>query len=215
MCTTALVRRLPAAKSSIFLDKTPRCAQSRVHGERWAALAAALTLAICFAQPGIAQAADIQVNTTQQGVTSGQCSLQEAIYSSEFKFNIAVDSTDPDHFVTTGCAPGTGNDTITLVPTGAVFNFERSWDGDAHNIYGPTATPVIFSTITIEGNGATLQWANTFSPIGNSRLFAIGTVNDPGVAGTNNPGFVGTGHLTLENVYVKGFHIKGDRKSVV
>ena len=29
-------------------------------------------------------------------------------------------------FYTTGCAPGTGDDTIFLVPTGAVFNFERS-----------------------------------------------------------------------------------------
>jgi len=207
MCTTALVRRLLAAKPSIFLNKTPRRDQSHVVGERWAALAATLTLAICFAPPGAAQAADIQVNTKQQGVSNGQCSLQEAIYSSEFKLNIAVDSTDPDHFYTTGCAVGTGNDTIWLVPTGAVFDFERSWDGDAHNIYGPTATPVIFSTITIEGNGATLEWANTFSPIGNSRLFAVGTVNVP--AGTNSPGFIGTGNLTLENVSVKGFHIKG------
>jgi hypothetical protein len=88
-----------------------------------------------------------------------------------------------------------------VLPAHAVFTFDHFWDGDAHNIFGPTATPVIFSNITIEGNGATLQWVDTFSP-GNSRLFAIGTVDDPDFAS-------GTGALTLRNVYVKGFHIKG------
>jgi len=47
------------------------------------------------------------VNTTLQGVTNGLCSLQEAIYSSEFKANIAVGSTNPDTFYTTGCEAGT------------------------------------------------------------------------------------------------------------
>ena len=212
MLTMALVRRLRAVcieKSSILANEAPRFAKSRARRQKWAALAAPLILAVCFAHPRTAQAADIQVNTTQQGVSNGQCSLQEAIYSSEFKLNIAVDLTDPDHFVTTGCAPGTGNDTIWLVPTGAVFTFDHFWDGDAHNIYGPTATPVIFSTITIMGNGATLQWASPFGLIANTRLFAVGTVNDPTIVGTVNPGFVGTGNLTLMNVYVKGFRIKG------
>ena len=78
------------------------------------------------------------------------------------------------------------------------FNFTQFWDGDAHNIFGPTATPVIISTITIEGNGATLQWTG----VGNSRLFAVAIVNDPDFPS-------GTGNLTLRNVYIKGFHVKG------
>jgi hypothetical protein len=55
--------------------------------------------------------------------------------------------------------------------------------------------------MTIEGNGATLQWFDRFRP-GNSRLFAIGKVDDE-----NFP--KGTGELTLTNVYIKGFHVKG------
>jgi hypothetical protein len=39
---------------------------------------------------GPVHAATIQVNTTQQGVTNGQCSLQEAIHASEFKQNKAI-----------------------------------------------------------------------------------------------------------------------------
>src|SRR5262245_55285906 len=79
--------------------------------------------------------------------------------------------------------------------------FDRSWDADSHNIFGPTATPIIISKITIEGNGATLQSFDTARP-NNSRLFAIGTVNVPGLPS-------GTGNLTLKNVYIKDFHIKG------
>jgi hypothetical protein len=162
--------------------------------------AAALILTINFARGGAAQVV-ISVDTTQQGVTNSLCSLQEAIYASELKNNIAISSTDPDTFYTTGCNKGTGNgDTISLLP-GAVFVFTHPWDGDAHNSYGPTATPVIFRKMTIEGNGATLQWMDTFSP-GNSRLFAIGTVNDPNLGS-------GTGDLTIRNVYIKDFHIKG------
>ena len=40
---------------------------------------------------------------------------------SQLKNNIAISSTDPDTFYTTGCNKGTGNgDTISLLP-GAVF----------------------------------------------------------------------------------------------
>jgi hypothetical protein len=202
MRAMALVSRLPAVcfeKSANVAKEMARFAKSRARGQRWAAFAATLILSICVAEHNTAQAATIQVTTKQQGVSNGLCSLQEAIYSSEFKLNKAVDSTDPDHFYMTGCVPGTGDDIIVLLP-GADFTFDHSWDGDAHNIYGPTATPIIFSTMYIDGNGATLEWVSTFSP-GNSRLFAIGKVNDPG--------FAGTGTLTLSNVYVKGFHIKG------
>ena len=175
--------------------------QHRVRGQQWSAVAAAVILSICLAQQGEAQVT-IQVNTTQQGVTAGQCSLQEAIYAAQLKSNKAVGSTNPNTFYNTGCVAGTGIDDTIELPAGAVFAFDHSWEADLHNIYGPTATPVIFSKITIEGNGATLRWSgDTFSP-GNSRLFAIGTVDDPNFGS-------GTGDLTLRNVYVKDFHIKG------
>jgi len=143
------------------------------------------------------------VNTTLQGVTNGLCSLQEAIYSSEFKANIAVGSTNPDTFYTTGCEAGTAKGDRIALPGLAVFTFDHFWGGDSHNVYGPTATPVIFVPMTIEGNGATLQWMDRVgaSP-SNSRLFAVGKVNEPGFA-------VGTGDLALRNVYVKSFHVKG------
>src|SRR5689334_25442168 len=54
----------------------------------------------------------IHVSTTSPGVT-GQCSLQEAIYSAELGASIAVNKTDSDTTYTTTCEPGTGNgDTI-------------------------------------------------------------------------------------------------------
>ena len=198
-----LARRLQAAcfeKSSIFPNERPRLARSRTPSQQWTALAAALILTACFGQRCTAQVT-IQVNTTQQGVTNGQCSLQEAIYASEFKSNTAIGSTSPDTTYSTGCVAGTGNGDTIVLPPGAVFTFDHFWDGDANNIFGPTATPIIFSKITIEGNGATLQWQDRFSP-GNSRLFAIGKGNGSGFAS-------GTGRLTLRNVYIKGFHIKG------
>lgn len=66
-----------------------------------------------------------------------------------------------------------------------------------------TATPIIFTNITIQGNGATLEWTGT----GNSRLFAVGsaTIFDS----LDNKTVSGTGVLTLESVYIKGFRIKG------
>jgi len=163
-------------------------------------IAAALTLLACFGQESQAQVT-ITVNTTQQGITNGQCSLQEAIYASEFKSNIAIRSTSPDSAYTTGCMAGTGDGDTIVLPAGAIFTFDHFWEGDAYNKFGPTATPIIFSKIIIEGNGATLQWQDTFSP-GNSRLFAIGSGSGPF-------SLSGTGNLMLSNVYVKGFHIKG------
>src|ERR1700722_12480764 len=59
-------------------------------------------LTLCFAQRSAAQVT-IFVTTTQQGVTNGLCSLQEAIYSSEFKSNSAIGATDPDSSYNTGC----------------------------------------------------------------------------------------------------------------
>jgi hypothetical protein len=187
-------RRLAIGGDAMGTSYTaPRFGQRRVRGQQWVALLAALILTICGAPR--ATAATIQVNTTQQGVTHGGCSLQEAIYASELKSNKAVASTNPDTFYDTACTAGTGDDIIVLAP-GALYAFDHPWDGDRHNIFGPTATPVIFSKITIEGNGATLQWFEWWGPR-YSRLFAIGGA------------LRRTGNLTLRNVYIKGFHVKG------
>src|SRR5438477_5091771 len=112
------------------------------------------------------------------GIGTGGCSLQEAIYSSVLHHSldggahgIAIDATDPDHFITTECVMGTGNGDTIVLPTGGVFNLRTYLDGDAHNPYGPTATPLISSNMTIEGAGATLQWTGGNT---NARLFAVG-----------------------------------------
>jgi uncharacterized repeat protein (TIGR02543 family) len=166
---------------------------------RWVALATAL-LAILVAADRSA-AATIVVNTFQSGI--GMCSLNEAIYSANFHNNIAIDSTIPDHFVATGCVPGDGNDTI-LLPTQAVFQLGTIVD-DAHNPFGPTATPIIFSTITIEANGARLEHVGNL----NMRAFAVGIASvDLNPGGTPNV-VSGTGSLTIRNAYIKGFVVKG------
>ncbi len=162
--------RVGAYENISAVNKMPRVAQIR--GRLWILLAAALMLMV-LGQSNQADATVIHVNTTVQGVTNGKCSLQEAIYSSEFQANRAIGATDPDSPYTTGCEPGTGDDTIEL-PANAVFKFDHFWDGDAHNISGPTATPVIISKIAIEGNRCKRwRWTGT----GNSRLFTIAIVN--------------------------------------
>ena len=59
------------------------------------------------------------------GMNTGGCSLQEAIYSSVLHnsldggaHGIAIDSTDPDHFITTDCVMGTGTGDTIVLPTG-------------------------------------------------------------------------------------------------
>jgi uncharacterized repeat protein (TIGR01451 family) len=155
--------------------------------------------------------ARIYVTTTTQkigAIGTGGCSLQEAIYSAVLHdsldggaHGIAIDATDPDHFITTDCAMGTGSGDTIVLPSGGVFQLKNSLGGDAYNYMGPTATPMIFSTMTVEAAGATLEWMGP----GNSRLFAIGqaTVKTPN--GTAS----GTGGLTIRNAYIKGFHAKG------
>jgi hypothetical protein len=150
--------------------------------------------------------ATIDVNTSQQGVTPGQCSFQEAIYSAELATNIALSNTDPTTGYTTGCVPGTGNGDTIVLQAGVTYTFTTSW-GDAFNYMGPTATPIIFKPMVIQGNGATLEWTGT----GNSRLFAVGSLPSSGLLHmtVNGNNYSGSGELTLQNVYVKGFHVKG------
>ncbi len=169
---------------------------------------------VCSLLAGNALAARIYVTTETPGIGTGACSLQEAIYSSVLHdtldgvHGIAIDATDqgnpPDHFITTECVMGDGNDTIVL-PTKGALTMKKFLDGDAYNPYGPTATPLIFSTITIEGSGATLRWDPNFNDPQNARLFAIGA----GSIKTPNGTASGTGSVTLRNVHVTGFRVKG------
>jgi hypothetical protein len=134
-----------------------------------------------------------------QQVGGGGCSLVEAIYSANFDDNVAIDSINPDHFVTTECVRGNGNDTI-LLPANAVFQMS-SITSDAHNYMGPTATPIIFSNITIEANGSRLERTGNL----NIRAFSIGTTSVDAPRGTVS----GTGNLTIRNAHIKGFKAKG------
>ncbi|PYK69915.1 MAG: hypothetical protein DME45_00220 [Verrucomicrobia bacterium] len=88
----------------------------------------------------ITSGARIYVTTTVQkigGVGTGGCSLQEAIYSSVLHqsvidangiaHGIAIDWTDPDHFIPTDCVPGTGNSDTIVLPASGVFNLNSIW----------------------------------------------------------------------------------------
>lgn len=181
---------------------------------------ALMFLMASFARP--ASAAIIYVTTLQDGIGTGYCSLKEAVYSSLLQSNTAIAryndafTANPNTpvFVTTQCVPGTGNDIIVL-PPGQVLQITVPVE-DVSNATGPTATPLITSSITIEGYGATIQWVP--APCGSpdngqppctdsqapdyrpqpaatyySRLFAVGSA----------------GSLTLHNVYIKGFLAQG------
>src|SRR5437870_8796893 len=182
---------------------------------------ASLTMGPPNATAQTTSGARIFVTTTAQkigGIGTGGCSLQEAIYSSvlhsSFFANyfgghgIAIDATDPDHFIATDCVAGTGNGDTIVLPSGGTFNLTTYLDGDAYNPYGPAATPIIFSAVTIEGDGATLQWTGGS---GNVRLLAVGPASVTVRDSDGNPlaTVSGTGGLTLRDVYVKGFHVKG------
>ena len=146
----------------------------------------------------------ILVTTTQQGVTDpSHCSLQEAIYGAEFDSSTAVNATDPDSFYASGCVLQGSGAPFTIVLQNSVYEFNSFWDGDAYNPFGLTATPIIFADITIQGDGATLLWTGS----GNSRLFAVGTASI--FDSLDNKTVSGTGALTLQDVYIKGFKVKG------
>ncbi len=164
-------------------------------------------LPLCsFALPQRAAAAIIYVTTTDDKISgTGGCSLIEAIDSANFDNNIAIDFANADgtdHFVTTECVPGSGDDTIVL-PPGATLTMIFAVL-DAHNPWGPSATPVIFSNITILGYGAQLVWSGNAVPSG--RAFTVGYASVKLPDGTT---VQGSGSLTIENIHVKGFTAKG------
>jgi hypothetical protein len=135
-------------------------------------IAALVSLAVVTLSKGSA------VTAAQAGTTievSGTCSLADAIQSANFDSNVAFESYDPDVFRTTGCTPGSGDDTIVL-PAGTALVFDRA-HRDAYSPFGPAALPVVFSTITIEGNGARLEAA---VPEGTFRAFSVGETSVAG-----------------------------------
>ena len=141
-----------------------------------------------------ARGAVIPVTSLDQRISNepgAVCTLQEAISAANSQSQIAISGYEPDGtpiHVTTGCIVGDPGGNTIMLP-GAVFQLNAIVD-DADNILGPTATPVITSSITIEANGATLQWVGQKS----ARLFAV---------------LGSTANLTIRNAYIKGFRTKG------
>jgi CSLREA domain-containing protein len=176
-----------------------------------------LLLALIAAQFGLGLhqvfAATIVVTTTNQEVNDdGACSLEEAIFSANYDDNIAIDPANPGNFIVTGCNKGNGDDTIVL-PQGGVFQL-NGHVVDQFNSLGPTATPLIFSNITIEANGSQLVGKANGSPVvgtpnQNFRAFAVGSATvdlseiDPGRVVS------GTGELTINNAYIRNFQSRG------
>ena len=180
-------------------------------GNRWN-LAALPLLALLFAaspQPALPNVIFVTTLNDTIGDSSG-CSLKDAINSSRYQSNSeivylvqATGNTNPlvPYTVTSQCVPGSGNDVIIL-PTNAMITLAlpAGMDPlgevlDTDNATGFTVTPMIRSTIIIEGYGATLRFAGC--PQGAhacaSRLFSIGP----------------TGHLTLHNLTIQGFQARG------
>ncbi|HSO29130.1 MAG TPA: choice-of-anchor Q domain-containing protein [Candidatus Sulfomarinibacteraceae bacterium] len=148
----------------------------------------ALTVPL-IAAPVVLAGATITVNTIGQEVNDdADCSLQEAIYAANYDDNIAPD-TIPGTFFETGCTAGGGDDTIVLLPAGATFTMSGAIN-DQFNYVGPTATPIVTSTILIEGLGATIVHGGGPVPY---RAFAVAN----------------TGNLYLREVEIRGFEVWG------
>ncbi len=133
--------------------------------------------------------ATIYVTTTTQEINSDSyCSLQEAIYAANLDDNKAPDSSNAGQVIATGCEAGNGADIIEL-PAEHVFSYADPIT-DVINFVGPSATPMVTSTITIEGRGSRLERVSAGRP---TRAFVVGP----------------TGFLDLREVHVEGFFIHG------
>ena len=167
---------------------------------RLIALVAICTALVCF---GIdpAAAAVITVTTTAQEVDSdADCSLQEAIFSANFDAAIAVDPSNMSNAISTGCTAGSGADTIVLA---AAATYQMSGIvQDPFNHLGPTATPLIFTVIEIQGNGAKLERVGGLD----IRLFSVAPASFNWNSTDYGPG---QGALSLYDVHVVGFRAHG------
>src|SRR4029077_16759900 len=125
---------------------------------RRAMVAPVMVIALGVVGRGAAEGANIFVTSLEDKIDDhGGCSLKEAILSANGDTNFIFTSPTTGFF--TGCVAGSGDDTIVL-PAGQVIFLSRIAD-DPDNPFGPTATPMIVSSITIEMNGTRLQWTGT------------------------------------------------------
>jgi hypothetical protein len=165
----------------------------RRRGAVWCALFVALALLLLTVAVRSAHAAGlIYVTTTAQEINdNAECSLQEAIYSANLDAAKAPDPAnlgDPNAFITTGCAAGSGADVIVL-PEKATFVMTGP-AGDVNSYTGATATPMVTSTIVIEAVGSKIQHGGGPVPY---RAFAVGSGGD----------------LTIHEAHIKGFEVHG------
>ncbi len=149
----------------------------------------------CIWMVASARAATITVTTTADDPTGDAlaCSLTEAIIAA----NRAA--------ARGGCPAGTpaGSNTIVL-QAGATYTLTEPDQPEAGQVdrgswYGPDGLPAIASTITIDGNGATIARAVSAPPF---RLLFVGA--NPLAAATFGYTTPGAGNLTLENLTLAG-----------
>lgn len=201
-------------------SKVPRTAGSAANASSISGGAGSRFGAVAFSRQGkgvhvpkLIEHPRILVTTTTQkigGPPGSGCSLQEAIYAANFSDNLAPDPANPSGpFIRTECVlevdkTQSGHSTIGL-PQGAVFQMSDVVD-DFQNPFGSTGTPIVFSNILIEGNGARLERIGSK----NLRAFSVGHARvdvDP----PDDPPYTveSTGELTIFNVHIKGFKAKG------
>lgn len=202
----------PQCKPTVDLGNSFARDESRARSGRSAGRCAWVIFGFLLLVLGFAprSAANVIYVTTLKDEIGGAdgCSLKDAIYSANLHNNVSVGGYDPTTLVpsliSTQCVPGSGDDVIVL-PPGAVLTLNVP-AFDITNDVGPTATPVITSTVTIEAYGATLEYAPACSEGSGQvpcpdpsflpytfRLFAVGT----------------TGSLTIINANIKGFVAQG------
>jgi CSLREA domain-containing protein len=182
-----------------MLRPSPKSFHSRSHSALRSRLPLAVPVALLVAgfltlsepKPASAQGV-IFVTSLEDKVNGvGGCSLQEAIYAANRGDNrVPISYKDADGseiLVPTQCQAGQGDHRIIL-PVQAVFQLNRVVL-DASNPFGATATPMVTSKITIEANGSTLEWIGS----SNARAFTVAS----------------TGNLTLLDIYIRDFHVKG------
>jgi hypothetical protein len=183
-------RLITPSLSRIWMDTS--CTVKHAQPKRFFGLVLVTFLLAILAQPSPSAAQGVIFVTSLADKVNGigGCSLEEAIYAatllkSEAIISYAADGTP--NTVPTQCVAGTGIDRIIL-PSESVFVMNQVVL-DASNPFGATATPMISTQITIEANGSTLQWTGSK----NARAFSVAS----------------TGKLTLLDIYIRDFHVKG------
>ena len=144
---------------------------------------------LAFISPPSSAQADsvIIVDSTSQAFGAPGCTLPEAILAANHDATVVPNPDGLGADIDTGCAAGSGTDVIELAP-GGIYSFSAII-ADAFNHLGATATPIVTSTLVIEGRGAVIEHTGTAI----FRAFAVGPAGD----------------LDLREVHVKGFASRG------